>query len=332
MGSSNTVHVSGFPRDTRARDMVPDFESIGKIVRIDIPPMRPFQDRPYAFVQFETSEECERAIDILDGRPFSSDSRFTYHVQLARSRPYPSGYNGNGDRGGKYGLGGPSSRGGILSGGYKGRDYRDQDPRDFRTGTLSRGVPGAYRLDGERGYKFREPREYRDREPLRAYESVRPSYQDQEDEENSAAVSSDDYIPPAEEGNSDYQSQDITVAADDQTASGYLQPADPDHHASAASSSAHNTYNDNHDNDENDDNNGDATAAANIAAASTAATGENSQPKELASREQLAPPEKIPAIRTGKPFQRRQESQHTLTVPFRRYRAERRARINRSKY
>ncbi|AAS53029.1 AER349Cp [Eremothecium gossypii ATCC 10895] len=162
MGTSNTVHVSGFPAETRARDMAPDFEAVGKIVRIDIPPMRPFQDRPFAFVKFETHEECVRAVEELDGRPFTPDTRFTYHVQVARSRPYAPYAPRNG-------RGAP---GGYREAAYRGRDVRDQDPRDYRVGLLARGRDDDFR--------FREPREYRDREPPRAYETAPPPPRDED--------------------------------------------------------------------------------------------------------------------------------------------------------
>ncbi|AMD18571.1 HBL331Wp [Eremothecium sinecaudum] len=187
MGMSNTIHVSGFPRDTRARDMAADFESIGKVVRIDIPPMRPFQDRPYAFVQYETHEDCERAVEALSGRTFSLDTRFKYHVQLARSRPYATKVPGPAGRtAGRPYTEFRDTRGGMLSG-YRGRNHRELDPRDFRG--VGRGLSGGYRTDS-RVHKFREPRQYRDREPPKAYESISPYLHDV-----AHPLSPDGYVP-----------------------------------------------------------------------------------------------------------------------------------------
>ncbi|SCU78328.1 LAMI_0A04258g1_1 [Lachancea mirantina] len=90
MGLRNTVHVSGFPRGTRARDLAHDFERIGKVVRIDIPPARSRFARPYAFVEFEDFHDAEQAIQQLDQQPFALDTQFTFVVQLARSEPHPS--------------------------------------------------------------------------------------------------------------------------------------------------------------------------------------------------------------------------------------------------
>ncbi|CUS20340.1 LAQU0S01e04434g1_1 [Lachancea quebecensis] len=97
MAFRTTLHVSGFPRGVRTRDLAPDFESIGRVVRIDMPPARSPYARPYAFVEYETPEEAQEAIAQLDQQPFSLDPQFSLFVQLARSEPRPSRFSA--DRG-----------------------------------------------------------------------------------------------------------------------------------------------------------------------------------------------------------------------------------------
>ncbi|CAR22818.1 KLTH0D12540p [Lachancea thermotolerans CBS 6340] len=97
MAFKTTLHVSGFPRGVRTRDLAPDFESIGRVVRIDMPPARSPYARPYAFVEYETPEEAQAAIAQLDQQPFSLDPQFSLFVQLARSEPRPSRFSA--DRG-----------------------------------------------------------------------------------------------------------------------------------------------------------------------------------------------------------------------------------------
>ncbi|SCU83317.1 LAME_0C04720g1_1 [Lachancea meyersii CBS 8951] len=98
MANGCTLHVSGFPRGVRTRDLAPDFESAGRVVRIEMPPARSEFARPYAFVEYETAEEAQDALHQLDQRPLSFDPQISITVQLARSEARPSRFARGPDR------------------------------------------------------------------------------------------------------------------------------------------------------------------------------------------------------------------------------------------
>lgn len=147
MGEQNTVHVTGFPAGTRATELAPQFERIGRLIRVDIPPLGRFKSIPYAFVEYESLGDAENAIRELNHKPFELDEACVLRVQLARSRP----------RSGREGYG-------------RERDSRERDPRDFR-GPHERPQPRSYRehddrRGGARGFDERKG-------PMRPYDAPR---------------------------------------------------------------------------------------------------------------------------------------------------------------
>lgn len=121
MSDRNTVHVSGFPAGTRANELAPQFENVGRLVRIDIPPLGRFKSIPYAFVEYESSHDAENAIRSCDGTPFEMNKSFSLRVQFARSKPRRD-FGDSRD-----------PRDGMRQRDYRDRrDPRDRDPRDYR--------------------------------------------------------------------------------------------------------------------------------------------------------------------------------------------------------
>ncbi|SCU82476.1 LADA_0C05600g1_1 [Lachancea dasiensis] len=95
MASGSTLHVSGFPRGVGTRDLAPDFENIGRVVRIEMPPARSEFARPYAFVEYETPEEAQEALHRLNQQRLSFDPQILITVQFARSEARPSRFSGS---------------------------------------------------------------------------------------------------------------------------------------------------------------------------------------------------------------------------------------------
>ncbi|SCU79619.1 LAFA_0B04390g1_1 [Lachancea sp. 'fantastica'] len=142
MAIGSTLHVSGFPRGVRTRDLAPDFESVGRVVRIEMPPARSEFVRPYAFVEYETPEEAQDALHQLNQRPLSFDPHSLLTVQLARSEARPSRFSGAPDRHHRHGE---PSRG----------DYR-------RASDYPRG-PRGFRPDEGRDDQYEPQDDYRER-------------------------------------------------------------------------------------------------------------------------------------------------------------------------
>ncbi|KAJ2483989.1 hypothetical protein EV174_002794 [Coemansia sp. RSA 2320] len=77
------LHVTGFGRDTRARDLAHAFERYGRLVRCDIPAARR-DSKPFAFVEFEDSRDAGDAFDRMHDQ-YVGDSRIA--VQWAKRPP-----------------------------------------------------------------------------------------------------------------------------------------------------------------------------------------------------------------------------------------------------
>ncbi|SCV05873.1 LANO_0H17062g1_1 [Lachancea nothofagi CBS 11611] len=198
MAYGSTLHVSGFPRGVRTRDLAPDFESIGRVVRIEMPPARSEFARPFAFVEYETPEEAQDALNQLNQRPLSFDSQISLSVQFARSEARPSRYSDPSDR--------RSTRGGPLrqehahsrgAGAYGSEFAPDDDRYDRRRSrdsyeddefhargrsynedsTRSRGTYGPRSYRGHRGLDYAAPKRELSPARVRADDGPAP-YQD----------------------------------------------------------------------------------------------------------------------------------------------------------
>ncbi|KAJ1896925.1 hypothetical protein LPJ66_003690 [Kickxella alabastrina] len=86
------LHVSGFSRDTRARDVAHAFERYGRLVRCDIPSGRR-DGTPFAFVEYEDSRDAADAYDRLHGQ-YVGNHRIS--VQWAKRPPARAWRHDNG--------------------------------------------------------------------------------------------------------------------------------------------------------------------------------------------------------------------------------------------
>ncbi|KAJ2500535.1 hypothetical protein GGH96_002683 [Coemansia sp. RSA 1972] len=77
------LHVSGFGRNIRARELAHAFERYGRLVRCDIPNSRR-EGKPFAFVEFEDSHDAGDAFDRMHDQ-YVGDSRVS--VQWAKRPP-----------------------------------------------------------------------------------------------------------------------------------------------------------------------------------------------------------------------------------------------------
>ncbi|KAJ2644884.1 hypothetical protein GGF44_000344 [Coemansia sp. RSA 1694] len=77
------LHVTGFGRETRARDLAHAFERYGRLVRCDIPGARR-DSKPFAFVEYEDGRDAADAFDRMHDQ-YVGDSRIA--VQWAKRPP-----------------------------------------------------------------------------------------------------------------------------------------------------------------------------------------------------------------------------------------------------
>ncbi|KAJ2559952.1 hypothetical protein EV175_000065 [Coemansia sp. RSA 1933] len=77
------LYVTGFGRDTRARDLAHAFERYGRLVRCDIPGARR-DSKPFAFVEYEDSRDADDAYDRMHDE-YIDDHRVS--VQWAKRPP-----------------------------------------------------------------------------------------------------------------------------------------------------------------------------------------------------------------------------------------------------
>ncbi|CEP60191.1 uncharacterized protein LALA0_S01e05072g [Lachancea lanzarotensis] len=154
MAIGSTLHVSGFPRGVRTRDLAPDFESVGRVVRIEMPPARSEFGRPYAFVEYETPEEAQDAIHQLNQRPLSFDPQAIITVQVARSEARPSRFSRTSDRENRYGES------------FRGESRRL--PNEYPRG------PKSFGQDEERDDQYEPEENYRERPSRDDFRRRRP--------------------------------------------------------------------------------------------------------------------------------------------------------------
>jgi RNA recognition motif-containing protein len=132
--SKTKLFVHGFSFDDSEQDRINIilelFSPFGTITEEDITiiPNREYGGlKNFSFVEYETKEEADAAIDALDGK--TTESGLQLSVNVARPREDNGGGNRGGGRGGNRGGGNyGNNRGG-------GRDYNDR--RDNRGGSSS---------------------------------------------------------------------------------------------------------------------------------------------------------------------------------------------------
>ncbi|KIM26724.1 hypothetical protein M408DRAFT_330476 [Serendipita vermifera MAFF 305830] len=151
-----TLFVTGFPPETRAKDLAVIFEKYGEIIRCDVPAPAAGRSTRYAFIEYVNEDDAGKAHSILHGEIFEGGKLI---VEWAKRSP--------GSRWRPGGAPPPPREGGMRdSRGYGDRDrdrdrprgdYRDRDRRDDRDRDMRRSRSPPRRGDRER------PRDDRDR-------------------------------------------------------------------------------------------------------------------------------------------------------------------------
>ncbi|HEY1041148.1 MAG TPA: RNA-binding protein [Candidatus Paceibacterota bacterium] len=112
------LYVGGLAWATNDQSLEAAFAQAGNVLsaRVVMERDRPDRSRGFGFVEFESQEEADRAISMLDGKEL--DGR-TIQVNVAKEpseRPARTGGFGGGNRGGSRGGFGGGSRGGFGGG------------------------------------------------------------------------------------------------------------------------------------------------------------------------------------------------------------------------
>jgi len=82
------LYVTGFPPFTRAKDLAHEFEKYGKLIRADIPAMKPGpRSIPYAFVEYRSDRDAEAAYKDMHGHYFDG---VRLRIEWARKAPSSS--------------------------------------------------------------------------------------------------------------------------------------------------------------------------------------------------------------------------------------------------
>ncbi|KAI9504781.1 hypothetical protein BX070DRAFT_222853 [Coemansia spiralis] len=177
------LYVTGFSRDTRARDLAHAFERYGRLVRCDIPGARR-DSKPFAFVEYEDSRDADDAYDRMHDQ-YIGDHRIS--VQWAK-RPPARSWRFDGDS--RHRSRSPrrhsprrrSPERGARRRRSSSRDHRDRRDyrRDSRSPDVRSGSVGRRHRSGERRDKSPDARsisaERRDR-------SLSPRYRREGSEE-----------------------------------------------------------------------------------------------------------------------------------------------------
>ncbi|KAJ1666750.1 hypothetical protein IW140_002341 [Coemansia sp. RSA 1813] len=148
------LYVTGFGRDTRARDLAHAFERYGRLVRCDIPGARR-DSKPFAFVEYEDSRDADDAYDRMHDE-YIDDHRVS--VQWAKRPPARSWRFEDGDSSRRSG-----SRHKSRSRSPQGRRPRSsRAPRSTSRDRHSNGRRGGSRDDYRRDSDRNGGRRYRD--------------------------------------------------------------------------------------------------------------------------------------------------------------------------
>lgn len=87
MTRRQTLYVTGFSSDIRAKDLAYKFEKFGRLVRCDIPVPRKVGARPFAFVEYEDPRDADEAYHDLHGHRMGRD---TLNIEWAKKSPSAS--------------------------------------------------------------------------------------------------------------------------------------------------------------------------------------------------------------------------------------------------
>lgn len=160
MDAQTRLYVGNLPFQAQDRDLQDFFSSAGVVTNVNLMMDRVTgRSRGFAFVEFSTPEEAQRAVDMFNGKDFSGRP-LTVNIARPREERPPGGGGGGGFRrersfGG--GGGGGGYRGGGGGGEHRGGgggDYRGGGGGDYRGGGGGGGGErGGWRDDRRGGWR-----------------------------------------------------------------------------------------------------------------------------------------------------------------------------------
>jgi RNA recognition motif-containing protein len=139
--SKKTLYIGNLKFESNEDTLKEVFGKYGRIVEARVPRNERGRSKGFGFVQFETEEEAQKAVEGMDNQEL--DGR-TLRVNISQPRTGGRGGDSYGGRRGGYG----DREGGYGGGGYRDRDrgYDDRD-RDRDRGYGDRDRRGGYDRD-----------------------------------------------------------------------------------------------------------------------------------------------------------------------------------------
>ncbi len=156
MEAQTRLYVGNLPFQAQDRDLQDFFSSAGVVTNVNLMMDRVTgRSRGFAFVEFSTPEEAQRAVELFNGKDFSGRP-LTVNIARPREERPPGGGGFRRERsfGGGGGGGGGGYRGGGGGGGGGGGDYRGGGGGggDYRGGGGG-GDRGGWRDDRRGGWR-----------------------------------------------------------------------------------------------------------------------------------------------------------------------------------